>query len=170
VLAVHLSTSVGWLGALVAYLVLDLAVVTSDDAALVRASLIAMGRIVSYVIVPLAFASLLTGVVIAAGTRWGLFRHWWVVVSLVLTVAAVVVLVLEMGVVERMAVLAADPATTDAALAAVPGTLPHSIGGVVLLLVVHWLNVFKPRGLTRYGWRREREERAAAQRPSVEAK
>jgi hypothetical protein len=62
-----------------------------------------------------------------------------------------------------MSTLAADPATTDEALGAMSGTLPHSIGGVVLLLVVHWLNVFKPRGLTRHGWRREQEERAAAQ-------
>jgi hypothetical protein len=87
-----------------------------------------------------------------------------VVVSLTLTVVALVVLLLEMGVVDRMATLAADRATTDAALSSMPGTLAHSIGGVIVLLVVHWLNVFKPRGLTRYGWRRERDERAAAQR------
>lgn len=168
-LAVHLSTSVGWLGALVAYLVLDLAGTTSDDAQLVRASWIAMGRVVSYVIVPLALASLVTGIVISAGTRWGLFRHWWVLISLALTVFALLVLLFEIGVVDRMAALASDPATTDAALTAMPGTLPHSIGGAIVLLVVHWLNVFKPRGLTRYGWRKEREERAAAERGTTGA-
>lgn len=169
-LAVHLSTSVGWLGAVVAYLVLDLTVATSDDPQLVRASWIAMGRVVSYVIVPLAFASLLTGILISVGTRWGLFRHWWVIVSLALTVVALLVLLLEMGVVDRMAALAAHASTTDAALGEMPSTLPHSIGGVIVLLVVHWLNVFKPRGLTRYGWRKEREERAAARQRMASAR
>jgi hypothetical protein len=93
-----------------------------------------------------------------------LFRHWWVVISLALTLVALAVLLVEMGVVDEMAAVAADPNTAGSTLAALPGTLPHSVGGVVVLLVVHWLNVFKPRGLTRYGWRKEREERAAAQR------
>jgi hypothetical protein len=30
---------------------------------------------------------------------------------------------------------------------------------MVVLLVVMWLNVYKPRGLTAYGWRKQQEER-----------
>jgi len=36
--------------------------------------------------------------------------------------------------------------------------LPHSVGGTVVLLVVTTLNIAKPRGLTRYGWRRQKAE------------
>lgn len=37
-------------------------------------------------------------------------------------------------------------------------TLVHSVGGTVVLLVNMWLNVYKPRGLTPYGWRKQQEQ------------
>ena len=42
---------------------------------------------------------------------------------------------------------------------AVPGTLPHSVGGLLVLLVIQVLNVYKPKGLTPYGWRKQQERR-----------
>jgi hypothetical protein len=118
-----------------------------------------MAMIACWVLVPLALASLLTGLVISLGTRWGLFRHWWVVVSLVLTTVSVVVLVVESRVIAESAAIATASGTTDARLLALPPTLPHSVGGLLVLLVIQWLNVFKPQGLTPYGWRRQQEER-----------
>lgn len=161
ILAVHLTCSVGWLGLLVAYIVLDLTVATSRDPQLVRAAWIGMGLVTSSAIVPFAAASLLTGLAIAAGTRWGLFRHWWVLISLLLTVFALLVLLSEAGVVARSASLASDAATSPDRLLALPSTLPHSVGGLVVLLVIQTLNVYKPRGLTPYGWRKEQAERAS---------
>jgi hypothetical protein len=157
-LAVHLSCSVGWLGAVVAYLVLDLTVATSKDDAAVRSAWMAMGLVVSWAIVPLALASVLTGIVMALGTKWGLFRHWWVLVSFVLTVLATVVLLSEARVVTRSAAIAAA-STTAAELRSLPPTLPHSIGGLGVLLVVQVLNIYKPPGVTPYGWRKQQEER-----------
>ncbi|HEX9765526.1 MAG TPA: hypothetical protein VGA36_02110, partial [Nitriliruptorales bacterium] len=92
---VHVTVSVGWIGAVAAYLVLDVTTVTSQDPLTLRAAYLAMQWIASLAIVPLAFASLTTGLVMALGTRWGLVRHWWVVFSLVLTVLAIVVLLSE---------------------------------------------------------------------------
>jgi hypothetical protein len=161
-LAIHLTCSVGWIGAVAAYLPLDIAVATSSDPQTVRAAWIAMGLIASTAIVPLSIASLGTGVIMALGTRWGLIRHWWVLVSLMLTVFATVVLLVESGVIARAASLAADPITLPATLLALPGTLPHSVGGLLILLVVQVLNVSKPRGVTPYGWRRQQEERGGA--------
>jgi hypothetical protein len=158
-LAVHLGCSVGWLGAVAAYLALDVAVATSGDAQLVRAAWIAMDLVVSSVIVPLAIASLLTGVVMSVGTRWGLFRHWWVLISLLLTVGATLVLLSEAGVVRHNATVAAASGTATEELLAIPPTLVHSVGGLVVLLLVQVLNVYKPQGLTPYGWRRQQEER-----------
>jgi hypothetical protein len=157
-LAVHLSCSVGWLGAVVAYLVLDLTVATSQEVPAVRSAWMAMGLVVSSAIVPLALASLVTGLVMALGTKWGLIRHWWVLISFVLTVLATVVLLSEAGVVRRGAAIAAR-STTAAELRALPPTLLHSIGGLGVLLVVQVLNVYKPQGLTPYGWRKQQEER-----------
>ena len=166
VLAVHLSCSVGWLGAVVAYLVVDLTVASSGDAGLVRASWVAMGLVVSLAIVPLALASLVTGLVMSLGTKWGLLRHWWVLISLVLTILATLVLLSESGVVTQIAAMAASPTTSDAAVLAFPPTLVHSVGGLAVLLVVQFLSVYKPQGVTPYGWRKQQEERRRVPRTS----
>lgn len=85
VLVAHISTSVGWLGTVIAYIALDVAAITSRHAETVRAAWLARDVIVWYAIVPLALASVLIGVVNALSTTWGLFRHYWVVMKLLLT-------------------------------------------------------------------------------------
>ncbi len=155
-LAAHLTFSVGWIGTVVLYLALGVAAVTSQDAQTVRAAWIAMELSGWYVIVPLALASLLTGLVMALGTKWGLFRHYWVLISLLLTMVATVVLLVETRTIGHLADAAADPATSGDDLRALGSTLVHSVGGTVVLLVILVLNVYKPRGMTRYGWRKQR--------------
>src|ERR671937_2394687 len=129
VLAVHLTSSLGWIGAVVAYLALGVSAVTSPDAQTVRAVWIAMELTGWFVIVPLALAALLTGLVISLGTPWGLFRHYWVVFSLVLTLLCTVVLLAHMPSVTHLAGMArmAD----GAALAALGGDLDHPGVGLV---------------------------------------
>lgn len=162
-LAAHIAVSVGWLGAVLAYAALDVTVATSQDAQVLRASYLAMGLIASSVIVPLALAALLTGLVMSLGTRWGLFRHYWVLISFLLTVFATVVLVVETRTIDHYAAVAADPATSPGDLRALGSTLLHSVGGAVVLIVVLVMNVYKPQGLTRYGWRKQQEERTASE-------
>ena len=154
VLTSHVATSVGWLGAVVAYLVLDLTAVTSQDVGLVRAAYLSMEIIIWYAIIPLAAASVLIGLVNAIGTPWGLFRHYWVLVKLLLTVFATIILLLEAQTVSYLAATAASSADPRS----LPGSLPHSIGGLVVLAVITILAVYKPRGLTRYGWRKQHGE------------
>ena len=158
VLAVHLTVSIGWIGAVAAYIALDIVAATGQDAEALRTAYLAMERIARSVIVPLALASLLTGIVISVGTKWGLFRHYWVVISLLLTIFATIVLLREVQVIGSYADIAADPSAPGDHIRALPSTLLHSIGGAVLLLVILVLNMYKPRGLTRYGRRREAGE------------
>lgn len=155
-LAAHLTVSVGWVGAAAAYIAMDVAAATGRDAAVLRMAFIAMERIAGYVIVPLALATLVTGILMSLGTEWGLFRHYWVVISLVLTILATLVLLMETRTIDHLAELARDPSTSPATLQDLPSTLPHSVGGIVVLLVILVLNVYKPRGVTRYGQRRAR--------------
>jgi hypothetical protein len=164
-LAIHLTFSIGWIGAVAAYLALDVLVATSSDPQMVRSAWIAMGVVALRAILPLAVASLLTGIVMALGTKWGLFRHWWVVISLLLTIGAALVLLSETSVISRSAAIAADRATSIDQLLALPGTLPHSAGGLAVLLVVQVLNIYKPKGVTRYGWRKQQKERQVAKSP-----
>lgn len=161
-LATHLTVAVGWIGTVIAYLALGIAAVTTDDVVTVRAAWTAMEVIGWYVIVPMAVASLLTGLLMALGTQWGLFRHYWVLISLVLTLFATVVLVLHMPDVTATAAMARD--TDGAALDALGGDLLHPALGLVVLLVIQVLNVYKPRGVTRYGWRKQREQRSSTAR------
>lgn len=161
VLALHITASVGWIGAVAAYLVFDVTTATSTDAAAVRSAYAAMQGITIWVLVPIALTSWATGVVMGLGTKWGLLRHYWVLISLILTSIAVIVLLVEASVIADLAKQAASTATTDEELLALPHTLPHSVGGLVVLLVVNVLNIVKPRGLTKYGWRKMLEERSA---------
>ena len=160
-LAVHLAVSVGWVGAVAAYTALDVAAATSDDPQALRAAYIGMGWIAGSVIVPLALASLATGLFVSLGTKWGMFHHWWVLISLLLTTFAAAVLVIEVETINAYAAVAGPATTSDAELRALGSTLVHSLGGTLVLLVVLVLNVFKPRGLTPYGWRRQQAERSA---------
>jgi hypothetical protein len=160
-LAAHLTFSVGWIGTVVAYMGLGTAAVTGQDAQTVRATWIAMELIGWYVIVPLALASLLTGLAMALGTKWGLFRHYWVLISFVLTILATVVLLLHMPDVSVLADTA--QAAEGATLHSLGGDLLHPGLGLVVLLVIQVLNVYKPPGLTRYGWRKQQAKRAASQ-------
>jgi hypothetical protein len=160
VLAVHVTCSVGWIGAVVAYLVLGVSAITSSDALTVRAAWIAMELTGWYAIVPLALASLLTGLVMALGTPWGLFRHYWVLLSLVLTILATVVLLVHMQTVSYVAGIAAE--TPSAAVGGLPGEVVHAGVGLLVLLVIQVLNVYKPRGMTGYGWRKQQERRTVS--------
>jgi hypothetical protein len=68
-LTAHVTSSVGWLGAVVAYLVLVIAAVTSEDTQSVRAAWIALELTGWYAIVPLALGSVLTGLVQSLALR-----------------------------------------------------------------------------------------------------
>lgn len=161
VLTVHIAISVGWVGAIAAYTALDVAAAGNSDGQTLRAAYLGMDLIAGNVIVPLALASLVTGVVISLGTKWGLFRHYWVVISLLLTVVAAAVLLVETETIRSFAAVANDQSASPAELRALGTTLPHSIGGMIVLLIVLVLNMYKPKGLTPYGWRKEQQRSTA---------
>lgn len=104
---------------------------------------------------PLSLASLITGLVVSVGTRWGLFRHYWVVVKLLINVIASIVLLLYMQILGSLADVAAKG---DVSGLRSPTAVVHAGGAVVLLLVATTLSVYKPRGLTRHGRRKQDEQ------------
>jgi hypothetical protein len=123
-----------------------------------RAAYLAMELTPRFVIVPLALASLLTGLIQSLGTPWGLFRHYWVLVKLLLTVFATIVLLVKMELIGYAARLAAEATLSRADLRAAGIQLVvHSAGGLLVLLVAAVLSVYKPPGMTRYGWRKQHE-------------
>jgi hypothetical protein len=152
-LTAHVTSSVGWLGGVVVFLALAVVALTTGEAQVLRAVYLAAEPITWFVIVPFALASLLTGLIQALGTTWGLFRHYWVVFKLLLNVFATVVLLTYTQTVSYLAGLAAQPSTDLGELRS-PTFLLHSGGALVVLLTATVLAVYKPRGMTRYGRRR----------------
>jgi hypothetical protein len=152
-LTAHIAASVGWLGAVAVFLALAVIGLTSADAQSVRGAYLLMEPAARAVLVPLALASLSTGVVQALATPWGLFRHYWVLFKLLINVFAVVVLFVYMPTFRLMADLAADPGI-DLPSVRNGSPLLHAVLALLLLLVATVLAVYKPRGMTRYGWRK----------------
>lgn len=73
----HVSSSVGFLGAVVGFLALAVAGLTHQNTQIARAAYLTMELVGWFVILPLCLASLLTGLVQSLGTAWGLFQHYW---------------------------------------------------------------------------------------------
>ncbi|MFH9547887.1 hypothetical protein [Streptomyces sp. NPDC017435] len=160
VLTAHVTSSVGWLGSVASFLALAIAGLTGEDAQRVRGAYLAMEVTGWYVIVPLAFASLLTGLVQSLGTTWGLFRHYWVLAKLALTVVATFLLLLHMQVVDDMAHAAALTDLSGSDLSGMRAQLVFDAAAAIALLITTTaLSLYKPRGITRHGWRVQQEQR-----------
>jgi len=162
-LTAHVTSSIGWFGAVSAFLALAIAGMTSQDPQLMRAAYLMMGLITWFVIVPLALVSLLSGVVSSLGTRWGLFRYHWVLMKLVITVLATLVLLVPTQPIDFLAGIAAKTAVLSADLhgAQLDMVIASSLA-LVVLLVLTVLSVYKPRGMTPYGQRKQDEQRKDA--------
>lgn len=161
-LTAHVICSVSWIGAVASFLALGVAGLTSEDAQIVRAAYLAMDLTGWFIIVPLCFAALLTGLVQALGTPWGLFRHYWIVMKLLITVLSTLLLLVHMQPTSRLAGAAIET-LSDAHLRQMRIQLVADAGLALLaLLVATTLAVYKPRGMTRYGARKQAAESARA--------
>lgn len=152
-LTAHITVSVGWLGAVLCFLVLSVAAFVSADVERVRALYDAMELAGWAVLLPLALASLVTGLIQSLGTHWGLLRHYWVVAKLSMNLFAAVVLLLYMATFRDST--GTGPSTSVEELRD-PSPVVHAGAAFGLLLTAVFLSVYKPRGVTRYGRRRRR--------------
>jgi hypothetical protein len=153
-LTAHVVFSVGWVGLMAAFLALAIAGVTSEDEGRVRGAYLAAEVTTWYVIVPLAVASLASGTLQSLGTPWGLARHYWVLIKLVLTVLATVVLLVHAGPISYLADEAPRSTFSAADFAGLRTQLVIQAGAALgVLLTTTALSIFKPRGLTRRGRR-----------------
>jgi hypothetical protein len=162
----HITTSVGWVGAVLAFLALAVIGFTSNDEAKVRGAYLLMAPAAWFVLVPLAHASLLSGIVLSLGTKWGLFRYYWVVLKLGITVFATVILLIYMGTFREMAGVAADP-VVDLAVVRNASPILHAILALILLVAATVLGVYKPFGMTDYGRWKHKEVRQAVSSTTV---
>ncbi|MFE6156605.1 hypothetical protein [Streptomyces sp. NPDC057888] len=156
-LTAHVTVSVGWVGAVAVFLALAITGLSSHDAQVVRSAYAMMGPAGWFVIVPLCFASLATGLLSSLGTTWGLFRHYWIVVKLAITVLSTLVLLVHMGPIGQISRSAAATTWSGGELEGLRVQLVVESGvALVALVVATALSVYKPQGRTRYGLRKQR--------------
>ena len=163
-LTAHITSSVGWIGADAGFLALAIAGLTSQDAEMVRAAYLAMRLIAWFVIVPLSLAALLTGLVQSLGTKWGLFRHYWILVKFLIAIFATIILLIHTQPISYMANVAAETTLSSVDLREQRIQLVVAAGaGLLVLLVAATLAVYKPRGMTPYGWRKQHKQGTVSQ-------
>lgn len=165
-LTTHITSSIGWVGAALAFLALAVIGFTSDDPLKVRGAYLLMAPAAWFVLVPLAHASLLSGIVLSLGTTWGLFRYYWVVLKLGMTVFATVILLIYMGTFREMAEVAADP-VMDLVVVRNASPIVHAILALILLLAATALGEYKPLGMTDYGRRKLDQRRSSENRTGL---
>ncbi|MGC5225075.1 DUF2269 domain-containing protein [Micromonospora sp. DT81.3] len=152
----HVTSSVGWFGAVLAFLAVAIIGLSSSDAFTIRAAIVALAWVGWYVIVPLAAAATFTGLLQGLLTPWGLWRHYWVIAKTAITVAAMALLVLHMQPITAAAGLASRD---ERALSRLEGVREQFVvqasAAAVALVIVIVLSVYKPKGLTAHGRRRQ---------------
>jgi hypothetical protein len=155
VLTAHVVASAGWTGAVAVFLAFAIVGLTSPDGQVVQASYIATDLSYRFVIVPLGLASLITGIVSSLGTDWGLFRHYWVLVKLLLTIPASALMLLHMQPVRYLANVAATAPLSHADLSG-PRVqfMVYAVAALLVLLAATAFSTYKPRGRTGLGTRR----------------
>jgi len=151
VLTSHITFSIGWLGAVAVFIVLAINGLTSQDILLSRSSLIAMELSAWYVIVPFCLTSLFTGIIQAVGTKWGLFKHYWIVVKLFLTIAMTILLLLHMQPISYLASVAKGPSFSNSQNSEQLIDLIAKAGAALLVLIaIATISVYKPWGKIRF--------------------
>ncbi|WP_431988293.1 DUF2269 family protein [Streptomyces parvulus] len=147
-LVVHVVVSAGWLGLTLGLLALGLTAVTTASPAAVAAAVRGMKLFADWLLPPLAVLTLLSGLVLALGTHWGLARHRWVLTKFWLTLAttAATVLALRPGVDGAVTAVAAGEPLPDAG-----DVLFGPVVSLTAYVFMTVISVLKPWGPTRRG-------------------
>lgn len=161
-LTAHVISSVGWLGAVTGFVALALVGLTSEDIEMVQMAYPAMGLITSQVIIPFSIASLLTGLIQSLGTKWGIIRHYWVLIKLVITVVSILILMVHAQPIAYLAEVSTTTIFSGDELRSLRIQMAvDASAALIALMVATTLSVYKPRGITPYGWRQLQKQRGA---------
>ncbi len=154
-LTVHIAMSVGWFGLDGALVALEITGLGTGDPTERAGIAAATAAIVTWVLVPVVFSALVSGLVLALYTPWGLMRYWWVRVkcgsATALTATGALLLLPRLH----------QVVTGEGASVEMQTLVGRSVG-LVLLLAATGLSVAKPWGRTPHG-RAVRETRKLVQ-------
>ncbi|MPZ87033.1 MAG: DUF2269 domain-containing protein [Nitriliruptorales bacterium] len=153
VLAAHVLLSVTWLGIVAAKLAMAVTAVSTADAALAEMTYRLMDSPLTTITQPTAAGALVTGLALSLGTRWGLLRHWWIVVKFALTAAVILTgnALITLFTLQSLDAVAAPASAADGPTAAAAPLMAALLVTVVMLAAASVISTFKPWGRTPRG-------------------
>lgn len=150
VLTVHIGSAGVWLGMDLTFGVLLCTAMLTDNRTTAATAYQVLEMVAIYPMLTAGVLTLITGVILGIGSKYGLFRYWWVAVKLAINVLFVGLIIFALGpsvrgVSESGRMLAVDPTTV------VPyeDLLGPLIVAPTLLVIAMVLSVFKPWGRIR---------------------
>jgi hypothetical protein len=151
-LTAHIVVSGVWLGVAVAKLTLALVALTAGEQG-VSDTLYSSMMVVYLAFPPTAVATLVTGVLLSLGTKWGLLRYYWVAPKLALSIGVIVtgIALADRLVQEAISTPggeAVDGTMTEIVLSPATLLISLSVAHVLTLGVATVLSVYKPWGRT----------------------
>jgi uncharacterized membrane protein len=157
-LTAHIIASVGWLGVVFAKLVLGLAAIATRAPGVSDALYVSM-NVLNGAFPPLAISTIVTGVLLSLGTKWGLLQHYWVATKLALTVGVIATAVQLGDRLARQSIAAPAGPTADAVTilgsASAPTLLVSlSVAHLLMLGAATIISVYKPWGKTWFARRK----------------
>ncbi len=155
VLTAHIVASVGLLGDSAGFLAVAVRAAGTDDPALASSSYELLEMFSIFFGIPLSMITLVTGLALGFGTKWGVLRHRWVTAKLLLVLSVILVGALIIG--PSLSLMQDGTGGRETTLIVAPAYQ------VMALLLATGLSVFKPGG------RRSRARRARAGRAPVSA-
>lgn len=149
-LTLHVGFSVGWLGVALTMTALAITGWVADSHAMRHGAYEVLHVVDLAVAIPSMALSIITGLVISLGTKWGLIRYRWVLTKFAISVSIPLVAgTVESALADELARRTVDPTgqpgATGIALVACLG------GFTVALWTATILSVVKPWGRTRWG-------------------
>jgi hypothetical protein len=150
-LTAHVTFSLGWFGTVAAFLVLSIAGVTGNEQ-VAKACYVAMDLIAWFVVLPFCLCSLISGIAQSVFTHWGLFRHWWTLAKLILTLIATIVLLLHMQPITYLGKIASDSPMSLPELTSLRIRLiADAAAAMLVLLATTTISIYKPWGRIDFG-------------------
>ncbi|MFE9533038.1 DUF2269 domain-containing protein [Streptomyces sp. NPDC006691] len=157
-LVAHVAVSVSWLGLTLGLLALGITAYAADSPGMTEAAYRAMKVFGDWLVLPIALLTLVSGVVLSLGTRWGLARHRWVWIKFWLTLVTLC-----------LSAFLLRPEINGAVAAGVPDTslVAAPVVSSSAYFFMTAISVLKPWGLTRRGRKHRAESRKTVDAASV---
>lgn len=162
-LVLHIVAAAAWFGMDCALTVLVFTATLAGDPAIVATCLQALRLFAVWPMLAAAVVSLLTGVVLGLGSKYGLVRYWWVTVKLSVNVLMSVLVIIALRPVVTEAATIGEQIGAGTPQAVPPALMFPPIVSPALLLLAYVLSVFKPWGRVR----KQRVDRTISRRPEA---